>query len=107
MDNQDWTLGDAAGKNSRMMLNTDICLIYDIESVQNNCCTRQGECATDRAQCPTYSSNNAQREALDAVLDFIGGMESTDNSEFYVTFALAWVKATNLGWDNLSPLVEG
>lgn len=32
--NQDWTLDRTDSENPRMMLNTDLCLIYDIEAVR-------------------------------------------------------------------------
>ncbi|KAL7518705.1 hypothetical protein ACHAWX_003515 [Stephanocyclus meneghinianus] len=103
---QDWTLDVVDPENPRMMLNTDLCLVYDIESVNNNCCTREGECTTYRArQCPIYSEQDSRRQAANAVVNYIGGsMDSTNNEPFYTAFTAAWVKATNLGWDNLSAL---
>ena len=65
-----------------MMLNTDICLVFDIDRAGNNCCTREGECGDFRGrQCPIYDERNKRREAADAVIDFIGGsMDDTDNT---------------------------
>lgn len=78
---QDWTLDDVDPENPRMMLNTDICLVFDIERAGNNCCTREGECRDFRGrQCPIYDERNKRREAADAVIDFIGGsMDDEDN----------------------------
>lgn len=87
-----------------MMLNTDLCLVYNIERTGNECCTREGECQTYRGlQCPIYDSGDKRREAADAVISFIGdSMDNEDNIPFYTAFAEAWEKAINLGWNNLS-----
>eukprot|EP00956_Cyclotella_meneghiniana_P010082 scaffold13929_cov79-Cyclotella_meneghiniana.AAC.12 len=87
--NQDWTLDRTDSENPRMMLNTDLCLIYDIEARQNSCCANIGECRNDQLRsCPR-----------------LGRGEANDNSDFYEAFATAWQKSIELGWENqLSPL---
>lgn len=82
---QDWTLDDVDPENPRMMLNTDLCLVYDIERMGNDCCTREGECGSYRGrQCPIYDVNNKRREAADAVISFIG--DSMDDNDNMVSF---------------------
>lgn len=115
-DNQDWTTGNG---DTRMMLNTDMCLVFDIdEYVERNipCCTRtnshfsngQNQCVDSEAasrRCPMYSSHSGRRDATDAVREMLGGsLISKNNAPFYINFAKAWKKATTLGQNNLSPL---
>lgn len=78
---QDWTLDNVDPENPRMMLNTDLCLVYDIDRADNDCCTREGECGSYRGrQCPIYDENNKRREAANAVISFIGdAMDNEDN----------------------------
>ena len=112
---QDWTTGDNG--NSRMMLNTDVCLAFDIDDTTSRdvpCCTRldkfypdgQSECIdrdAARRRCPRYKRNDSRRAAWDAVQEYRGGNDST---RFYNAFAEAWRKATTVGQRNLSPLAE-
>lgn len=96
----------------------DLCLVYDIESVNNYCCTRtdyfysngENECLSTKLaklSCPFYSRFDSRREAADAVAEFLGGAYPNSNNEpFYSGFTGAWVKATSLGWDNLLPLFD-
>ncbi|KAL7535842.1 hypothetical protein ACHAXR_009140 [Thalassiosira sp. AJA248-18] len=117
---QDWTTG-RGNINSRVMLNTDICLVFDIDSLMRSrtkCCTRtnqfydngQNQCVdreASRRRCPMYSSNNPRREMADAVQEMLGGSyPNTNNQPFYDAFAEAWEKATTLGQTNLSTLDE-
>ena len=99
-------MDDVDPENPRMMLNTDLCLVYDIATVGNSCCTIQGECqGFNGGQCPIYDEKSKRREAANAVIDFIGdSMDDEDNLAFYEAFANAWEKATSLGWSNLSSL---
>eukprot|EP00804_Cyclotella_cryptica_P029090 CCRYP_005275-RB/>CCRYP_005275-RB protein AED:0.07 eAED:0.07 QI:278/0.6/0.83/1/0.6/0.5/6/445/730 len=95
-EEQDWTTGYDADSinntNPRLMLNTDLCLVYDIESVNNDCCTR---------------TDHFYGNAADAVSEYLGGtFPNTNNGPFYFGFTNAWVKATALGWDNLFPLSD-
>ncbi|KAL7480887.1 hypothetical protein ACHAW6_008801 [Cyclotella cf. meneghiniana] len=115
-ENQDWTTGNNM-KNQRMMLNTDICLVFNID---NNilCCTKtddvfqngQSKCMDvnlARLQCPLYSKQDRRWAATEAVVEYIGGSRGSRNNEpFYNAFAAAWAKATTNGWDDLKELSE-
>ncbi|KAL3777799.1 hypothetical protein HJC23_003572 [Cyclotella cryptica] len=115
-ENQDWTTGNNM-KNQRMMLNTDICLVFNID---NNilCCTKtddvfqngQSKCMDinlAREQCPLYSKQDRRWAATEAVVEYIGGSRGSKNNEpFYNAFAVAWEKATTNGWDDLLALSE-
>jgi len=115
---QDWTTG-RGGDNARVMLNTDMCLVFDIDQNIDRsvpCCTRtefkypdgssrcvNGDAA--RSRCPMYSRTNPRRQATEAVRDMLGGsISSNNNGPFYIAFARAWRKATTVGQDNLRPL---
>ena len=94
-----------------------MCLVYDIDSVRNNCCSRtnlmnsngENACMSSelaRSRCPFYSRFSPRREAVDAVNEYLGGEYPNDNNEpFYSGFKEAWGKATTLGWEDLKPLV--
>jgi len=113
---QDWTTG-RGNRNDRMMLNTDICLAFDIDRTTSDdipCCTRtnkvdsngENECIDEdaaRRRCPRYSRNDPMRDAKDAVEEYRLG---NDNSRFYEAFSEAWAKATTVGQSDLSPLAE-
>jgi hypothetical protein len=96
---QDWTTGLVP--DNRVMLNTDICLAYNIDS-NMPCCTKgNSQCR----QCPRYSDNSPRKAAEEAVLTMLGGSPgNTDNSPFYSAFEVAWNKLTTLGQENLLPL---
>lgn len=96
---QDWTTGLVP--DNRVMLNTDICLAYNIDS-NMPCCTKgNSQCR----QCPRYSDNNPRKAAEEAVLTMLGGSPgNTDNSPFYSAFEVAWNKLTTIGQENLLPL---
>lgn len=120
--NQDWTTGRSLeGGNTRMMLNTDICLVYDIDVyIDENlpCCTRTGAFYTDgedqcvdvdaaARSCPMYSQFQDRWEARQAVGEMLGGDYPNSNNEpFYTAFTEAWGKATTVGQSNLSLLSE-
>ena len=104
---QDWTTGTSG---DRMMLNTDVCLMYDIdENVDSgtNCCTNpdgENPCidqAASRRRCPRFKEDDPRRAGRAAVKEYSGG---DDNSRFYSAFAEAWRKATTIGQRNLAPL---
>ena len=117
---QDWTTGrDSSDDSNRVMLNTDICLVYDIDSLMRSrtkCCTRtdqtfdngENQCVDRDAQarrCPMYSSSNPRRAMTDAVQEMLGGSFPNNNQQpFYDAFAEAWEKATTVGQSNLSQL---
>ena len=93
---QDWTTGNLP--NDRMMLNTDICLKYDIDDQINQVAA---PCTTRSIQnvptCPVYGSTSTRRQASDAVDEFANGADST----FYTAFSGAWNKATAKGQSGL------
>ena len=111
---QDWTTG--ANPNSRLMLNTDICLAFDLDD-RPICCTRGSSSSSvsessssddevpciDRQRCPRYDQSDARMDASEAIEEYRGGEGST---RFYDAFADAWKKATTVGQSNLSPLAE-
>ena len=120
--NQDWTVGRSSdGGNIRMMLNTDICLVFDIDAYMDEnvpCCTRTGAFYTDgedscvdvdaaARSCPMYSQFQDRWEARQAVGEMLGGdYPNTNNEPFYTAFTEAWGKATTVGQSNLSPLSD-
>ena len=95
---QDFTTGSAATDNltGRFMLNTDICLAFDIDDAlptsSPRCCTKR---TSSCAQCPTYPTTNSRRQAANAVAAFKSC--TTNNDCFYKAFISAWNKATVLG----------
>lgn len=117
---QDWTTGRG---DDRVMLNTDICLAFDIDgSIRRDtpCCTRiengnpdgRNECTerdAARRRCPRFARSATRKAARDAVQEFSGGRnndDDDDNASFYAAFAEAWQKATTVGQRNLSPLTK-
>ena len=105
---QDFTTGAGAG---RVMLNTDVCLAFDIDAVgRAPCCTRRDDgggaaaCGgRDVRQCPMYRGGDARAEAREATLEFAGGNGS---ERFYRAFREAWDKATTVGQRGLRRLTE-
>jgi len=108
---QDWV----TGRDDSLMLNTDICLVYDIEDKIHGgvqCCTKtNGECRNQESKkhkCPMYSRMNSRFEAMEAAEEMLGGSHPHNtNIPFYNAFEEAWRKATTVGQDNLSPLGHG
>lgn len=98
-----------------MMLNTDICLYYDIQA-SAPCCTRtnlvdgkgRSRCETDGdKQCTRIENTHPRWAASMAVRKYLGGSSpNNDNSAFYDAFRLAWYKATMNGMDNLKPVMD-
>lgn len=96
---QDWTTGNFP--DDRLMLNTDICLAYNIDS-GTPCCTKGN---TQCRECPRYTFNSPRKAAEEAVLKMLGGAPgNTDNGPFYESFEVAWNKMTSVGQDKLIPL---
>eukprot|EP00986_Skeletonema_menzelii_P015143 scaffold11068_cov129-Skeletonema_menzelii.AAC.5 len=96
---QDWRTGNPG--NDRMMLNTDICLAYNIDSGFACCTTGNFQCR----QCPRYTSNSPRKAAERAVLKMLGGVPgNTNNDPFYESFERAWNKMTSVGQSDLMPL---
>jgi len=113
---QDWTTG-GGNSDDRMMLNTDICLAYNIDNQINGgapCCTHTDKTNSDGSnqcpipnvgginKCPMYAEGDSRRPALEAVDEFYKG----DDSDFYYAFASAWGVATTVGQSNLKFLAE-
>ena len=95
-----WTWG--GNNRGVMMLNTDICLFFDIpEGNEQNCCTDTNNNCRDASiqnnQCAT--AENVRPEAFAAFNEFLGGQNLNNGNQepFYVAFAEAWTKATQLG----------
>ena len=96
-----------------MMLNTDMCLIFDIDN-DKQCCSRtnmfkrNGRNRCDRHEnneCQMYAQNNPRIEATRAVKKFLGGNgPNSNNDPFYRAFTVAWFKATTNGMESLKPL---
>lgn len=100
-DDSDWTWG---GRNRGvMMLNTDICLRFDIDGNDSNCCTNNanGRICRTLPRCP--SSAGVRPEAFNAFEEFRGrGNNNNNNGPFYEAFSEAWQKATENGYDGNS-----
>lgn len=96
---QDWRTSNAA--DDRMLLNTDVCLAYDIDDGNACCTTGTFQCT----QCPRYASNHPRKEAERAILKMLGGAPGNqNNAPFYESFSEAWHIMTTAGQDNLFPL---
>ena len=96
---QDWRTGNFG--SDQMMLNTDVCLAYNIDSVVPCCTTGNFQCR----QCPRYPSGSPRKAAEAAVLKMLGGMPgNTNNGPFYESFERAWNKMTSAGQNTLMPL---
>lgn len=105
--NEDWTV--VTDPNTRLMLNTDICLVYDIDN-KIPCCTGDS-CVNASAvatKCPVLSSSHARYEAYQTVQQMLGGNEpnTNTNAPFYSEFTVSWNKATTIGLSNLSFLKD-
>lgn len=94
----DWIWGGNA--LTVMMLNTDICLYFDIpDGDDQNCCTNlEGNCRGIETQCA--SASTVRPEAVNAVDNFLIG-NSSNNEVFFAAFSTAWVAATENGLSNL------
>lgn len=118
--NSDWTTGRPGDVgNTRVMLNTDMCLVFDIDDIdERKCCSRTGwdypdgtdRCIDNEAarrRCPMYEQTHSRWESVEAVGEMLGGAyPNTNNQPFYNAFTEAWRKATTVGQTNLSPLLE-
>ncbi|KAL7432080.1 hypothetical protein ACHAXH_003840 [Discostella pseudostelligera] len=113
---QDWTTGRPGSTTTRMMLNTDLCLVYDIPGNNLPCCTRTGvlypngddtciEAEAAARKCPVLSASHSRYEARQTVGEMLGGsFPNSNNVPFYSAFTESWNKATTLGQSNLSLL---
>lgn len=96
----DWVWRGGRNRNV-MMLNTDICLYFDIpDGNQQNCCTRESnrDCG-GLPQCP--SATSVRPDTVAAVNSFRSGARN-DNENFFYAFSKAWVAATENGHTNLT-----
>lgn len=98
-----WTTGDG---EDRVMLNTDLCLVMDID--ENIPCCAGSSCTGSGAgmkECPLLPANHPRSEAMEAFLEYRA--EGTNNqAPFYDAFRESWGKATKVGQNNLSPLAD-
>lgn len=111
-DDQDWTTGSNSN-SPKMMLNTDMCLLFDIDN-DKQCCSRtnmfkrngQNRCeVNENNACNEYSRDSPRIEAVKAVKRYLGGSgPNSNNAPFYNAFTIAWFKATTNGMENLRPL---
>jgi len=98
---QDWTTGNYNFPDNRLMLNTDICLAYDIDSGLPCCTKGTSQCR----ECPRYTVDRTRKAAEEAVKKMLGGPPgNTNNDPFYEAFEVAWNKMTTVGQNNLKPL---
>mmetsp|Transcript_15100 Transcript_15100/g.23017 ORF Transcript_15100/g.23017 Transcript_15100/m.23017 type:complete len:462 (+) Transcript_15100:72-1457(+) len=91
----DWTWGN---DRDVMMLNTDICLRFDIpDGDDQECCTNtERNCGpTNLPQCE--SSQIVRPQAFEAFEEF-AGRDNNANIAFYSAFSEAWQKATENGY---------
>jgi len=115
-EKQDWTSTHPDNPEPKFMLNTDMCLFYDIET-SYPCCSRTDLFRSNGAnrcdyeedyshtECMKYSSDSSRMAAVRAVVKFLGGTGPNSNqTPFYQAFEKAWYKATMNGADNLKPL---
>jgi hypothetical protein len=98
-----------------MMLNTDVCLLFDIDTKEKNkCCTNinminpvdgKNRCGIyEDNECQGIDSNHERAEAAQAVVEFLGGNTRNDDSTpWYRAFTEAWTKAVINGHSELWP----
>lgn len=100
----DWTWG--GNNRGVMMLNTDICLRYDIDDGAPCCTNTNQDCRDDTVQNIQCADSNIVRpEAFQAFQEFEAG-RGGDNDAFFSAFSAAWVRATENGYDSLNDLVD-
>jgi len=94
----DWTWGGS--DLTVMMLNTDICLYYDIpDGDDQTCCTdTTGNCRNIDEQCPL--ADTTRPESFEAFDRFLGD-NANDNEPFYEAYSAAWELATENGHSEL------
>lgn len=106
-----WTWG--GNNRGVMMLNTDICLLFDIPNGNNqNCCTNTNTDCRDPSiqnnQCQV--ADNVRPQAVAAFREFLGGGNpNNDNQEpFFSAFTTSWTLATEIGYsdDSLFELTD-
>mmetsp|Transcript_21343 Transcript_21343/g.34930 ORF Transcript_21343/g.34930 Transcript_21343/m.34930 type:complete len:556 (-) Transcript_21343:55-1722(-) len=117
-DNADFMAGPAESQFPKMMLNTDICLAFDIDTAEDiRCCTNinminpatgENRCGIfETNQCKRIDSTHPRAESAQAVLEFLGGnTPNGDSTRWYRAFTEAWTKATFNGHNELWPVQE-
>ena len=121
---QDWTWGGDNGGSPRFMLNTDMCLLFDLDSANSvfPCCSRtdlingNGGNQCDRRNNVLSNSLCGRRpddnEAAAAMVSFASPRDDdpdrfdNNNGPFFSAFTKAWEAATTNGWDNLQELAS-
>ena len=110
------TWGGRNEDSPRFMLNTDMCLLFDLEQTFP-CCSRtdllnnngDNPCREfNETTCSVYDESSPRKEAAEAVeLLATGGgnnIRNPNNQPFYDAFETAWSKATTNGVTNLRQL---
>lgn len=102
-------------EHPQMMLKSDVCILYNSD-VRYPCCSKthrfrngSNQCDVDEIlsnkKCRRYRRNDTRMEAVNAVLEYLGGSSPNDNQgPFYNAFTVAWYKATTNGHDELKPI---
>ncbi|KAJ1458706.1 heme peroxidase [Pelagophyceae sp. CCMP2097] len=96
----DWTWGTTESGPKNIMLTTDVCLFYDVETIDGTreCCTaadlpESGCDAFAEAQCPKVTAGSASRlDGVEAVIEY-----AEDNDYWLFEFHEAWTAATTIG----------
>jgi hypothetical protein len=96
----DWTWGRE--DRNVMMLNTDICLRYDIDD-GSPCCTNTDQNCRREQNNQCSDSSQVRPEAFNAVNNFA---RPDGNTAFFEAYSSAWVKATENGHDSLNELAD-
>lgn len=114
-DNADFMAGPMGTGFPKMMLNTDVCLLFDIDTKEKNkCCTNinminpvdgKNRCGIyEDNECQGIDSSHERAEAAQAVVEFLGGNTRNDDSTpWYRAFTEAWTKAVINGHSELWP----
>ncbi|KAL3756998.1 LOW QUALITY PROTEIN: hypothetical protein ACHAWU_007025 [Discostella pseudostelligera] len=97
--------------NTRLMLNTDLCLVYDID---NNvpCCTSDSciDIIAAAMKCPVLSivqlTCKLSRWSNKCWAVVGSAPNNINNAPFYSAFTESWNKATTIGRSNLTLLGE-
>jgi catalase (peroxidase I) len=104
---------DTSHEEPQFMLKTDMCLWFDTDYFYP-CCTRTRQydgngdnwCDFEQVlsdkQCTRYEYENSRMEAVETVVEFLGGPPTNQNNDpFYKAFSTAWFKATTNGHGTL------
>ncbi|KAL9187717.1 hypothetical protein ACHAXT_006095 [Thalassiosira profunda] len=110
----DWTTGRSLN-NPKMHLNTDVCLMWDIDEDQQ-CCTRtdqvdrngRNRCESDQHnECNFYAPDHPRRPFSEAVKHILNGASRNNlQDNFHGCFQRAWMKATMNGHPQLKAVMD-